>query len=72
MKLLPWLSQSSDLNPIENEWGELKRSTTNMEMESELILYEGMISDLLSGVLQNHQTLQEKTQSCYVGKRTLE
>ncbi len=27
MNLLPWLSLSSDLNPTENEWGELKRST---------------------------------------------
>ncbi len=26
MNLLPWLSLSSDLNPTENEWGELKRS----------------------------------------------
>ncbi len=25
--ILPWLSLSSDLNPTENEWGELKRST---------------------------------------------
>ncbi len=32
MKLLPWLSQSSDLNPVENEWGELKRRSTNMEL----------------------------------------
>jgi len=31
------------------------------------ILYGGMISDLLSGVLQTHQALLEKTQSCYLG-----
>ncbi len=32
MKLLPWLFQSSDLNPTENEWGELKRRSTNIEL----------------------------------------
>ncbi len=32
MKLMPWLSQSSDLNPTEIEWGELKRRSTNMEL----------------------------------------
>jgi len=48
------------LNPKENEWSELKRRSTNMELESEgsgEILYEGMVSDLLSGVLQTHQAL---------------
>ncbi len=42
MNLLPWLSLSSDLNPTENEWGELK-SRTSMELESKgsgEILYE--------------------------------
>ncbi len=34
-----------------------------------MILDEGMVSDLLSGVLQTLQALQEKTQSCYLGKR---
>ncbi len=32
MNLLPWLSQFSDLNPTENEWGELKRRNTVMEL----------------------------------------
>ncbi len=36
------------------------------------ILYEGMVSDLLSGVLQTLQALQEKTQSCYLGEKTLQ
>ncbi len=26
------MSKSSDLNPVENEWGELKRRSTNMEL----------------------------------------
>ncbi len=30
MNLLPWLSLSSDLNPTENERGELKRRSTNV------------------------------------------
>ncbi len=32
MKLLPWLSLSSDLKPSENEGGELKRRMTNIEL----------------------------------------
>ncbi len=32
MNLLPLLSLSSDLNPTENEWGELKRRSTVMEL----------------------------------------
>ncbi len=31
-----------------------------------------MVSDLLSGVLQTQQALQEKTQICYLGKMTLQ
>ncbi len=53
-KLLLWSFQSSDLNPVENEWGELKRRTPSWSWESEgsgVILDEGMVSDLLSGVL---------------------
>ncbi len=42
--------QSFDLNPVENEWGELKRRSCESEGSGE-ILDEGMVSDLLSGVL---------------------
>ena len=48
-KLLLWPFQSSDLNPTDNECGELKRSWES-EGSGE-ILDEGMVSDLLSGVL---------------------
>uniref|UniRef100_A0A672QS40 Uncharacterized protein n=1 Tax=Sinocyclocheilus grahami TaxID=75366 RepID=A0A672QS40_SINGR len=54
MKLLPRLCQSSDLTPIENEWSELKRRSCESEGSGE-ILCEGMVSDLLSSVLQTHQ-----------------
>ncbi len=40
----------SDLNPVEDEWGELKRRSCESEGSGE-ILDEGMVSDLLSGVL---------------------
>ncbi len=59
-KLLPWLSQLPDLNPVENEWGKLKRRSTNVELVFWRIWrYSGWskISDLLSGVLQTHQAL---------------
>ncbi len=56
MNLLPLLSLSSDLNPVEDEWGELKRSSCESEGSGE-ILYEEMVSDLLSGVLQTLQAL---------------
>jgi len=45
-----------DLNPMENEWAELKRRSWDSEGSGE-ILYGGMVSDLLSGVLQTHQAL---------------
>ncbi|XP_065150139.1 uncharacterized protein [Paramisgurnus dabryanus] len=54
------LNESPDLNPKENEWDKLKRRSTNMDLESEgsgEILHEGMVSKLLSGVLQTHQAL---------------
>ncbi len=54
MKLLPLPSQSSDLNPVENEWGEQKRRSCESEGSGE-ILDEGTVSDLLSGVLQTLQ-----------------
>ncbi len=56
-KLLLWPFQSSDL-----QWGELKRRSTVMELwiwRSGVILDEGMVSDLVSGVLLPHQALQE-------------
>ncbi len=40
----------SDLNPVETEWGELKRRSCESE-GSGVILDEGMVSDLVSGVL---------------------
>ncbi len=40
----------SDLNPVEHEWGELKRRSCESE-GSGVILDEGMVSDLVSGVL---------------------
>ncbi len=40
----------SDLNPVEDEWGELKRRSGVSE-GSGVILDEGMVSDLVSGVL---------------------
>ncbi len=52
MKLLPWLSQSSDLN------GREEAPSWSCESEgSGEILDEGMVSDLLSGVLQTLQAL---------------
>jgi len=63
MKLLPWSSQFPDLNPKENEWSELKRRSTNMELESEgsgEILYGGMVSDLSpnsSGIIEEDSEL---------------
>ncbi len=40
----------SDLNPVEDEWGELKRRSCESEGSGD-ILDEGMVSDLVSGVL---------------------
>ncbi len=54
MKHLPWLSQFLDLNPVENEWGELKTAAPTWSCESKgsgVILDEGMVPDLLSVVL---------------------
>ncbi len=68
MKLLPWPSQFPDLNPKVG-WTEEKK--TWKSEGSGVILDEGMVSDLLSHILQTHQALQVKTQSCYLGKRTL-
>ncbi len=44
-KIKKWLT----LNPVENEWGELKRRSKNKGSVD--ILDEGMVSDLSSGVL---------------------
>ncbi len=46
-------SHFSELNPIENECGE--EPTWTWESEgSGVILYEGMVSDFLPGILQTH------------------
>ncbi len=55
-KLLLWPFQSSDLNPVENEWREVNwraeaQSWSCEPKGSGVILDEGMVSDLLSGVL---------------------
>ncbi len=59
MNLLPLLSRSSDLNPTENEWGELKRRSTVIRAvnltDLERFWMKKMVSDLLSGVLQTLQ-----------------
>ncbi len=44
------LCQSSDMNPVENEWGELKRRGIESK-GSGGILDDGIVSDLLSCVL---------------------
>ncbi len=46
--------QSSDLNPVENEWSELREEPPSWSWESKgsgVILDEGMVSDLLLGFL---------------------
>ncbi len=46
--------QSSDLNPVENEWVNWKEEAPSWSCESKgsgVILDEGMVSDLSSGVL---------------------
>ncbi len=53
-KLLLWPFQSSDLNPAENEWVNWREEAPSWRCASEgsgVILDEGMISDLFSGVL---------------------
>ncbi len=53
-KLLLCPFQSSDLNPVENEWVNWREEALSWSGESNgsgVILDEGMVSDLLSGVL---------------------
>ncbi len=67
------LSLSSDLNPTENECGELKRRSTNTELwiwrdcmkEWTRISYQ-----VLSKLFRQYK--RELDKSCYVGKRTLQ
>ncbi len=47
----------SDLNPVEHEWTEEAPSWICESEGSGVILDEGMVSDLLSGVLWPHQVL---------------
>ncbi len=51
--LLLWSFQSSDLNPVENKvnWREEALTWSCESKGSGVILDEGMVSDLLSGVL---------------------
>ncbi len=53
-KFLLWQFQSSDLNPVENEWVNWREEAPSWSWESEgsgVILEEGMVSELLSCVL---------------------
>ncbi len=68
INLLPWPSQSSDLNPEENEWVNWREEAPTWSWYSEgsgEILYEGMVSDLLSSVLQTHR---RKLRTVILGK----
>ncbi len=66
---------SSDLNPTENEWGELKRRSTVMELWIWRIWRDSVWRNGLWSLIRcspKSSGIYEKTQSCCAGKRTLQ